>query len=167
MTDPFLGEIRMFSFAGPPRGWALCNGQLLPINQNAALFSLLGTSYGGNGQTTFALPDLRNSAPMHVDPTHGTHSLGEKGGEAAHTLLASEMPGHTHIVSTRTTASTSSAAGASWAALPQPAYAATADVAMSAAAFSNAGANQPHENMPPHLVISFAIATVGIFPSRN
>jgi microcystin-dependent protein len=164
MTDSFLGEIRMFSFAAAPRGWALCNGQTMSINQNQALFSLLGTSYGGDGRTTFALPDLRNSAPMHVDPTH---YLGEKGGEAAHTLLASEMPGHTHIVSTRTTASTSLPAGARWAALPQPAYAATSDVAMSAAAIGNAGSSQPHENMPPYLVITFAIAVVGIFPSRN
>ncbi|MDT4925787.1 MAG: hypothetical protein QOG01_3500 [Pseudonocardiales bacterium] len=168
MTDPFIGEIRMFGFAGVPQGWSLCNGQTMLIAQNQPLFALLGTTYGGDGRTTFSLPDLRNSAPMHVDLTPGTtHNLGEKAGEATHVLLPSKMPVHTHVVTTRTTVSTSSPNGASWAALPQPAYAATADVAMSAAAFSNAGANQPHENMPPHLVISFAIATVGIFPSRN
>jgi microcystin-dependent protein len=167
MTDPFLGEIRMFSFAGPPQGWALCNGQTMSITGNQPLFSLLGTNYGGDGRTTFALPDLRNSAPMHVDPTHGTRNLGEKGGEAAHTLLSSEVPRHTHVVSAFTTASTSLPAGARWAALTQPGYAATPDTAMSAAAISNAGGSQPHQNMPPYLVITFAIATVGIFPSRN
>jgi microcystin-dependent protein len=167
MTEPFIGEIRMFGFTGVPQGWSLCNGQPMPIAQYQALFSLLGTTYGGNGQTTFNLPDLRNSAPMHVDLTNGTHNLGERGGEATHALLAAEMPSHTHVVSTRTTASTSSPNGAGWAALPQPAYAATADVAMSAAAISTVGASQPHDNMPPYLVISFAIATVGIFPSRN
>src|SRR4051812_17481851 len=94
MAEPFLGELRMMSFSFPPKGWALCNGQLLPINQNQALFSLLGTTYGGNGQTTFALPDLRDRVPMHV----GNHTQGERAGEAAHTLNQSEMPAHTHLV---------------------------------------------------------------------
>src|SRR4026209_2289624 len=98
MAEPFLSEIRIFSFNFAPKGWALCNGQSLPINQNQALFSLLGTIYGGNGQTTFALPDLRGNVPLHF----GTHPQGEKGGEQAHTLTQSEMPQHTHVGQVRT-----------------------------------------------------------------
>src|SRR4051794_11044447 len=103
MAEPFLSEIRIMSFVYAPKGWALCNGQFLPINQNQALFSLLGTTFGGNGQTTFALPDLRGKVPIHVG---SGHTLGEKGGEQAHTLSLSEMPTHTHVLSGTSNAGT-------------------------------------------------------------
>jgi microcystin-dependent protein len=164
---PFLGEIRMFSFDFVPKGWARCTGELMPINQNQALFSLLGTQYGGDGRTTFALPDLRDSAPMHFDPTNGTQQIGERGGEAAHTLTLSETPAHTHAVSSRSTPSTGSPTNAMWASASAPAYGATPDVTMAASALTPTGGSQPHENRPPFLVIVFGIAISGIFPSRN
>src|SRR5258708_2284942 len=112
MSEPFLGEIRMFGFGLIPKGWASCSGQLLPINQNQALFSLLGTTYGGNGTQTFALPDLRDQTPVHVDTTHGTRTLGERGGATTHTLTSAEMPTHTHSASARASATTDAPAGA-------------------------------------------------------
>jgi microcystin-dependent protein len=165
MSEQFLGEIRMFSFNFPPRGWATCNGALLPINQNQALFSLLGTMYGGNGQTTFALPDLRDRAPMHTNG--GTHPLGQAAGEATHLLSTAELPSHTHVVSARATASTVSPSGALWAASSQPAFAASPNTVMAAAAVSSSGGGQAHDNMPPFLVIKFGIAITGIFPSQT
>jgi microcystin-dependent protein len=166
VSEPFLAEIRMFSFDFVPKGWHRCDGALLPINQNQALFSLLGTQYGGNGQTTFALPDLRDSAPMHFD-SNGTQVIGERAGEATHTLTSAEMPLHTHAASARVTASTGSPTGAQWASVTQPAYTTAPNVVMSSSALAPSGGSQPHENRPPFLVIVFAIAMVGIFPSRN
>jgi microcystin-dependent protein len=164
MSEQFLGEIRMFSFNFPPRGWATCNGALMPINQNQALFSLLGTVYGGDGRTTFALPDLRDRAPMHFD-VH--HPLGQAAGEATHLLSTAELPSHTHVVIARATASTVSPSGASWAGGSQPGFAAAPNTAMAAAAVSASGGGVAHDNMPPFLVIKFGIAITGIFPSQT
>ena len=163
--DPFLGEIRMFGGNFAPAGWATCDGQLLSIDQNAALFSLIGTIYGGNGQTTFALPDLRGRLPMH---TSTTHALGEKGGEASHTLILPELPAHTHQANgTGASGTTVSPAGAQWAGTVGAHYAGSAQVAMAGAAVQPAGGGQPHENRPPFLTLSFVIALTGIYPSRS
>jgi microcystin-dependent protein len=164
MSDPFIGEIKMVSFNFPPKGWAFCNGQLLPINQNQALFSLLGTMYGGNGQTTFALPDLRGCSPVHVG---SGLTQGGKGGETAHALVLTEMPVHTHIAQASSGApNQGTPANNVWAALPGS-YSATADSKMNPASDAPVGGGQPHENMQPYLVINFVIALVGIYPSRN
>ena len=169
MADPFLGELRLFSYAGVPRGWATCAGQLLPINQNQALFSLLGTTYGGNGVTTFALPDLRGRSAVHTFP--GSHPQGAIGGEVAHTLTQSEMPAHTHQVLARAPLAPGdlkeSPSGATWAQSSHTAYTSTPNVGMSPSTLIPAGGNQPHENMPPYLVLAYCIATQGIFPSRD
>ncbi|MGX5697341.1 phage tail protein [Agromyces soli] len=166
MSEPFLGEIRRVSFAFAPRGWALCNGQLLPINQNQALFSLLGTVYGGDGRTTFALPDLRGRAPVH--PGAGIEH-GQRAGEEYHTLQAAELPRHTH--GARAAASSASALspqGAHWATTEQASYStAAAASSMSPGALSSVGGGQPHENRPPYLVVNYIIALSGVFPSRN
>jgi microcystin-dependent protein len=167
VTTPFLGEIRLFSFNFAPKGWAFCNGQLLPINQNTALFSLLGTTFGGDGRSTFALPNLQGRAPMHFDATGGTQFMGNLGGEESHTLTLTEMPAHTHNLSARASATSSSPAGAALAASSDAAFSASPTVAMATATVSAAGGGQPHQNMPPYLVINFAIALSGIFPSRN
>jgi microcystin-dependent protein len=164
MSEQFLGEIRMFSFNFPPRGWAICNGALMSINQNQALFSLLGTVYGGDGRTTFGLPDLRDRAPMHVDVNH---PLGQAGGEATHPLSTAELPSHTHVVSARATASTASPSAALWAAGSQPGFAASQNTTMAAAAVASSGGGSAHDNMPPFLVIKFGIAITGIFPSQT
>lgn len=166
MSEPFLGEIKMISWNYAPQGWAFCNGQFLPINQNQALFSILGTTYGGNGQTTFALPDLRGRAPYHV----GQGMIeGEKAGQEAHTLTLSEMPSHNHI------ANGSSASGIlispadnTWAVTTQNPYAPAApNSAMDPATIGNTGGSQAHNNMQPFLVINFIIALVGVFPTQN
>jgi microcystin-dependent protein len=167
--EPFLAEIRITSFAFAPRGWALCNGQLLPINQNQALFSILGTTYGGDGRQTFALPNMMGRAPMHPS---STHPLGESQGEEAHTLTAAEMPAHVHALRASGKAGASSSpAGGVLAATGRgatPAYAAvTSLVPLNAAAVASAGGSQPHENRPPYLAVNFIIALQGIFPSRN
>jgi microcystin-dependent protein len=166
MSEPFIGEIRIFSFNFAPRGWALCNGQLLPINQNQALFSILGTTYGGNGQTTFALPNLMGRTPLH---TGGDFSLGASGGEEAHALLAGEMPGHTHAAfGSGNSADQASPQGGMWAVAPQTSYNTGSDGSqMNAAAIGTAGASQPHDNMSPFLVLNCCIALMGIYPSRN
>jgi microcystin-dependent protein len=165
MAEPFLSEIRHFSFNFPPKGWAFCNGQLLPINQNQALFSLLGTTYGGNGTTNFALPDLQGRIPMHFGPEH---ILGERGGEASHTLTQSEMAAHVHTAATSDEATTNQPAGNCWAANDAIAYSDSADSRMGpSGSTSQAGGSQPHENFPPFLTISFCIALQGIFPSQN
>ena len=173
MSEPFLSEIRIMSFNYAPRGWAMCNGQLLPINQNQPLFALLGTTYGGNGQTTFALPDLRGSVPLHEG---SGHTLGEKAGEQAHTLTLNELPQHIHDFSSNTcvqSATANATAGAPtsnyWANSGRAAYS-TGGVslgAMSPQAVSNVGGSQAHTNMQPYLVLNFCIALQGIFPSQN
>ncbi len=165
MAQPFLGEIRLFSFSFAPKGWALCNGQLMPINQNQALFSLLGTMYGGDGRTTFALPDLRGRIPLHFD---GSFSQGSNGGEENHTLLSNEMPTHTHsAVASSIPANTASPANAFWADGAKTLYMSSANTSMAPGTVSSVGGNQPHGNWSPYLVINFCIALQGIFPSRN
>ena len=166
MAEPFLSEIRMMSFVFPPKGWALCNGQLLPINQNQALFSLLGTTFGGDGRVNFALPDLRGRTPIHVG---SSHTLGERGGEQAHTLSISEIPTHTHVVQfSNQNATTDNPAGAVPAKPVGPAYGPTQSlVPMASGAVSNVGGSQAHLNMQPFLTISFCIALQGIFPSPS
>jgi microcystin-dependent protein len=164
MSTPFLAEIKMFSFNFAPNGWALCNGQLLPINQNQALFSLLGTTFGGNGQTTFALPDLRGRTPISFDQNH---LLGQRAGEESHTLTQNEMPTHTHGVRGSTGAADATSPANNFSAANAGAYHVNSNASMSAAAVTNVGGSQPHSNMSPYLVISFCIALQGIFPSRN
>ena len=166
MSEPFLSEIRIMSFVFAPRGWALCNGQLLPINQNQALFSLLGTTYGGNGQTNFSLPDLRGRTPIHFG---AGHTLGERAGEQAHTLSISEMPTHTHFVSAQpsTTGTQLPPVNAVLAQASNVYRAPDNLVSLSAATISNTGGSQAHLNMQPFLTLSFCIALQGIFPSQN
>ena len=174
MSEPFLSEIRIMSFSYAPRGWAMCNGQFLPINQNQALFSLLGTTYGGNGQTTFALPNLQGRAPIHFG---NSHSLGEQGGEQAHTLTISEIPLHVHDFSSNTCVASATAnatvgppTGNYWANNGKATYSTGNGIAngvMSPQAVSSVGGSQPHTNMQPYLVLNFCIALQGIFPSQN
>jgi microcystin-dependent protein len=171
MSEPFLSEIRIFSFNYPPRGWAFCNGQLLPINQNQALFSLLGTTYGGNGQTTFALPNLQGRVPLH---TGSGFTLGQTVGEEAHTLTMSEMPTHNHPVNaydnSNVDSNANSAAGAFFARTADASTIYTsgnANSAMAPSVIGNTGGSQPHENRQPFLALNFCIALQGIFPSRN
>jgi microcystin-dependent protein len=166
MSEPFLSEIRMMSFEFAPKGWALCNGQLLPINQNQALFSLLGTTFGGDGRVNFALPDLRGRIPIHVG---SGHTLGERGGEQAHTLSIAELPTHTHAASATTNnATAANPTGNAYARSAVPVYApATSLTAMNAGAVGATGGSQAHLNMQPFLTISFCIALQGIFPSPN
>lgn len=166
MAEPFLSEIRIFSFNFAPKGWALCNGQLLPINQNQALFALLGTTYGGNGQTTFALPDLRARVPVHVC---SGHILGERAGEQAHTLTLAEMPSHTHLVNASSAGGNDPTPNAHVLASPLNASyrPASALMTMAPSSVTNAGGSQPHQNMQPFLTLTFCIALQGIFPSRN
>ncbi len=165
MGTPYLGEIRAFSFGYAPKGWALCNGQTLAINQNQALFALLGTMYGGNGQTTFQLPNLQGRMPIH---TGDGFSQGAIGGEAAHTLILSEIPQHNHnAVGVTTEAASPAATNATWAASTHNPYASASNASMSPAALATTGGSQPHDNMPPYLTLNFCIALQGIFPSRN
>jgi microcystin-dependent protein len=176
MSAPFLAEVRIFAGNFAPRGWAFCNGQLLAISQNTALFSLVGTFYGGNGTTNFALPNLQGLAPMGngQGPGLSQRTLGETGGEAAVTLLQSEMPSHTHSAKCDSAVGTlPGPTGNVWAAStggrgrPTPYAAATSGAAMSAAAIGPTGTSQPHNNMSPYLVLNFIIALQGIFPARN
>ena len=167
MAEPFLGEIRIMSFAFNPRGWALANGQFLPINQNQALFSLLGTTYGGNGQTTFALPDLRGQVPIHKG---SGFTQGQKGGEQAHTLSISEIPTHTHVASGTSNAGTLLIPGGNLLAKNSNLGYHAADnsvVAMAPGTLANVGGSQAHLNMQPFLVLNFCIALQGIFPSQT
>jgi microcystin-dependent protein len=166
MAEPFLSEIRIMSFNFPPKGWAQCNGQLLPINQNQALFSLLGTTYGGNGTVNFALPNLRGRVPIHVG---GGHTLGEQGGESAHTLSVSELPAHTHqLYGTTASAGTNSPATALAAHADENLYSKTGGlIAMDTSAVGLSGGSQPHENRQPYLTLNFCIALQGIFPSQT
>lgn len=164
MAEPFLSEIRLMSFSFPPKGWALCNGQLLPINQNQGLFSLLGTTYGGDGRVNFGLPDLRGRVPIHVG---ASHTLGERGGEQAHTLSINEVPAHQHDL--RVTTSTDSPTILAANNLLAPAlngYAPTGDLTpLKADSITSSGGSQAHTNMMPYLTLSFCIALQGIYPS--
>ena len=155
------------SFDFAPKGWATCNGQLMPINQNQALFSLLGTTYGGDGRTTFALPDLRGRVPIHTGG-QGT-CLGEKGGEQSHTLSIAEMPAHPHTLQgTSTTGTLNAGATMCWAVSQAPIYAAPSNLlAINPGSVTNIGGSQAHQNMQPFLTINFCIALQGIFPSQN
>ncbi len=169
MAEPFLSEIRIMSFSFPPKGWALCNGQLLPINQNQALFSLLGTTFGGDGRVNFALPDSRGRVPVHVG---SSFTLGERGGEQAHTLSISELPTHTHSLGAVTTGSVSATSEITTGSLlasstPNNLYtdSPTGLVALNSGTLTNIGGSQAHINMQPFLTLSFCIALQGIFPS--
>jgi microcystin-dependent protein len=167
MAEPFLSEIRIMSFVFAPKGWALCNGQLMPINQNQALFSLLGTTFGGDGRVNFALPDLRARTPIHVG---SGHTLGERGGEQAHTLSIAELPTHTHVLNGSTNTAVNSPANTPVLGTtnPQQGYVPASNiVAMSPQVVGNTGGSQAHLNMQPFLTLSFCIALQGIFPSPN
>ena len=168
MGTPFLGEIRIVSYSFAMKGWAFCNGQLLPINQNAALFSIMGTTYGGNGTTNFALPNLQGRAPLHFG---AGFNLGEEAGEETHNLLISELPAHTHLVSASSAAATASSPANARAASAVTTNFAPPDpntpAVLHPAAFAPTGGSQPHENRSPYLVLNFVVALQGIFPSQN
>lgn len=165
MAEPFLAEIRIMSFEFAPKGWALCNGQLLPINQNQALFSLLGTTYGGDGRVNFALPDLRARVPVHEG---NGHTLGERSGEQAHTLSIGEMPAHTHLVQASSAPGTAVNPANAVLAVASNVYRQADNLtALNAASVTNAGGSQAHLNMQPFLALNFCIALQGIFPSPN
>jgi microcystin-dependent protein len=165
VSEPFLSEIKLMSFGFAPKGWAQCNGQLLPINQNQALFSLLGTTYGGDGRTTFALPNLQGRIPVHQG---NSHSLGEAGGEQAHTLSVNETPVHTHTAYATTSAGDSPIPAGNFLGGADNFYAPLANsTALHPSTISNAGGGQAHDNMQPYLALNFCIALQGIFPSRD
>lgn len=165
MAEPFLSEIRIMSFNFAPKGWAMCNGQLLPINQNQALFSLLGTTFGGDGRVNFALPNLQGRTPIHVG---NGHTLGERGGEPAHTLSTAELPTHTHAFNaSQANANTSVPANAMFG-TSNNMYAGPSNLtSVNPATITNDGGSQAHLNMQPFLTLSFCIALQGIFPSAN
>lgn len=174
MSDPFVAEIRIFPFNFAPTGWAFCNGQLIPISQNTALFSLLGTMYGGDGKSTFALPDLQGNAPMFwgQGPGLSLYDQGQIGGSETVTLLQSEIPAHNHQASGASGSGPTSPANAAWGAgagrTPPPTYASgSPNVNMSPSALAPAGSSFPHNNMQPYLVLNFCIAMQGIFPPRG
>lgn len=172
MAEPFIGQIIMGGWNFAPRGYALCNGQLMPIAQNTALFSLLGTTFGGNGQTTFALPDLQGRVPLHwgQGPGLSPRTIGESAGSESVTLITSQMPAHGHPVTptgTRSDPNTSQPSNAVWAATGAYNNAPPSTVPMQTIQSGVAGGGQPHDNMPPYLCITICIALEGIFPSRS
>jgi microcystin-dependent protein len=173
VSDPYVAEIRIMGCNFPPTGWAFCNGQLLPIAQNTALFSLLGTTYGGDGKSTFALPNLQERTPLHpgAGPGLSVRDLGESGGEAAHSLIAGEMPAHGHALgASSAVASTTVANGNLLATVnaPNPPYHEPSAMApMGPGVLTPNGANAPHENRQPFLTLNFVIALQGIFPPRS
>jgi microcystin-dependent protein len=176
MSDQFVAEIRIFPFNFAPKGWAFCNGQLLPISQNTALFSLLGTTYGGDGKSTFGLPNMQDNTPMQQGqgPGLSLRDLGEQGGEQSVTLLQTEMPAHNHPALAATGGGQGSPASNAWASglktgpsLYSPPGANNKDVQMNPLALSIAGGNLPHNNMMPYLTLNFCIALQGIFPPRT
>ena len=165
MSEPFISEIRIFSFSFPPKGWALCDGQVVPISQNQALFALIGTIYGGDGVTTFALPNLQGRVPVHVG---GGLALGQQGGEETHTLNINELPAHNHVVTAHTNAATvSDPTNALWANGGKSNYAANPNTTMNPASVLSTGSSQPHNNLSPFLTLNFCIALQGVFPSQN
>ena len=165
MADPFLGEVKMVAFNFAPKGWATCNGQLLPINQNQALFSLFGTMYGGNGQTTFALPDLRGRVPIHMG---SGFTQGQSGGEQAHTVTAAELPTHTHVAQGTTSNSDSDVPTGKLLGAANNVYTPAANLTpLQPATITNVGGSQPHANMQPYLTLTFCVALQGIFPAQN
>lgn len=165
MSEPFLAEIRMVGFNFAPRGWAFCDGQILPINQNQSLYSLLGTTYGGDGRTSFALPDLRGRSPMHVS---SNHPEGSKGGEETHTLAGNEIPNHDHILQGTTENANQPVPTNALLAAANNVYGGPNNlVGLRADSVSNAGGSQAHENMQPFIALNFCIALQGLFPSRN
>ena len=165
MAEPFLSEIRIFSFGFAPKGWALCNGQLLPINQNQALFSLLGTTYGGDGRVNFALPNLQGQTPIHMG---NGHVLGEKAGQQAHTLTISELPTHTHLANASTTNGDTNFAIGNVLAAAGNLYSGPNNLtSLDPSSITNVGGSQAHLNMQPFLTLNFCIALQGIFPSQN
>jgi microcystin-dependent protein len=174
MSNPFVAEIRIFAGNFAPKGWALCDGQLLPISQNTALFSLLGTTYGGDGKSTFALPNLQGAAPMQAGqgPGLSLRDLGELGGEQTVTLLQTEMPAHAHTITAAGTPNNTDPTGNVWAS-GQKGFGAlyippdNNNVQMNPFATSIAGGNLPHNNMPPYLGLTFIIALQGVFPARS
>jgi microcystin-dependent protein len=178
MADPFVAEIRIFGFNFAPRGWAFCNGQLLPIAQNTALFSLIGTYYGGDGRSSFGLPNLQGSFAMHhgQGPGLSPRDLGETGGSASVTLLPVQMPGHSHQLRATALAGSASPAGNAMSAALTPASPPVAvkvyrsgvnKVAMAPDAVAAAGGSQPHNNRQPYLALNFCIALQGIYPPRS
>ena len=167
MSDNFLAEIRMVPFNFAPLGWALCNGQILSISQNAALFSLIGTTYGGNGQTTFALPNLQGRVPVMFD-SNGAFVLGQNAGEESHTLITNELPGHSHsVVASSQTANQLAAPNNFPGSVVADPYSTSSPSTQLGTGMTATGGSQPHENRQPFLVINFCIALTGIFPSRN
>ena len=165
MATPYIAEIKVVSFNFAPRGWAFCNGQTLQIVQNQALFSLLGTTYGGDGIRTFQLPNLQARMPIHQN---SVYPMGSLGGESSHTLMLTEMAAHNHgAVGVSTSASTDVATGNIWAASPQNPYATSPNTTLVPTTLGQTGGGQPHNNMTPYLVLNFIIALQGIFPSRN
>jgi microcystin-dependent protein len=169
-VDPFLGELRLFGFGFAPRNWALCEGQLLPIASNSALFSLLGTTYGGNGQTTFALPDLRGRVPIAFGqgPGLSNYILGQAAGSETVTLLDNQIPGHNHAVQAASAATSKNPSGSIPALTPAgSSYGQTADLSMSPTMVSGGGGGGPHSNVQPYLTLNWCIALYGQFPSRS
>ncbi len=164
MAEPFLGEIRLMSFNFAPKGWALANGQMLPINQNQALFALFGTMYGGDGRTTFGLPDIRGRVPMHIG---GGFVQGQKGGEESHTITQQEFPTHNHFVSVVNANASVGPTGNYFAAANNAYHPAPANTNLAPSSITNTGGSQPHNNMQPYLAITFAVALQGIFPSQT
>jgi microcystin-dependent protein len=165
MSEPFLSEIKVVSFNFPPKGWALCNGQFLPINQNQALFALLGTTYGGNGQTTFALPNLRGRVPIHMG---NGHTLGEAAGSTSVTVNIQTLPTHLHgLQATDTAGAIANPTNAFLGSVNSMYGPPTSLTTMNAGSVTSVGGSQPHNNMMPYLVLNFIIALQGIFPSQN
>ena len=171
MSEPFLAEVRIVGFNFAPRGWAFCDGQILPINQNQSLYSLLGTTYGGDGRTSFALPDLRGRTPIHVGRSNGgqDHLLGQKSGEETHTLSGAEMPQHDHVLqATNNSPSSDQPTGHVFSRAAGTIYGEFGtQQSLASGSVANVGGGQAHDNMQPYLAINFCIALQGLFPSRN
>ena len=168
MSEPFLAEIRLMGFNFAPRGWAFCDGQILPINQNQSLYSLLGTTYGGDGRTSFALPDMRGRVPIHVGSNgQGSHTLGQKSGEETHTLSPNEMPQHTHVAQGTDAAADNTAPTGRKLAATSGLYSTARNTTLLPSTVANVGGGQAHDNMQPYLALNFCIALQGLFPSRN